>query len=297
MRVLITGVTGYIGSNLTRALLSDCEVFGLVREPLNLRYIADIKNQIQWLSYDGSYESMSAALATCRPDLIYHLAAYYTGGRGKEHTPALISSNVNMGAYLLDAMADCGCGALVYASTIMAHYRGADYCPLNLYAATKQAFSDLLAYYTDAGFLRAATLVISDTYGSGDERPKILNLVKRAALAGERMALSDGEQDYDVVHIDDVVRAFRMAGEQLLENLDWKNKTFQIAAEQPMTLRQTVELLCKINGLTVNADWGARPPAEREIRQVVRRYPALPGWTPQIPLEEGLRQLTGEAPN
>lgn len=296
MRVLITGVTGYIGSNLARALLPDCEVFGLVREPVNRTYINGITGQIPLLPYDGSYESMAAALDVCRPDLIYHLAAYYTGGRGPEHTPALIRSNVTMGAYLLDAMADCGCGALVYASTIMAHYRGADYCPLNLYAATKRAFSDLLAYYTDAGFLRAATLVISDTYGPGDQRPKILNLVKRAALAGERIALSDGEQDYDVVHIDDVVRAFRMAGEQLLEKPDWKDETFQIAAERPMTLRQTVELLYKINGLTVNADWGARPPAEREIRQVVRRYPALPGWTPQISLEEGLRRLTREAP-
>lgn len=297
MRVLITGITGYIGSNLARSLLPDCEVYGLVREPVNRTYIDGIIGQIRLLPYDGTYESMAAALDACRPDLIYHLAAYYTGGRGKEHTPGLINSNVSMGAYLLDAMADCGCGALVYASTIMAHYRGEDYCPLNLYAATKRAFSDLLAYYTDAGFSRAVTLVLSDTYGPGDQRPKILNLILNVAQTGEILALSGGAQDYDVVHVDDVVRAFRMAGEQLLEKLDWKNETFQIVAEQPMTLRQTVELLCQINGLTVKADWGARPPAEREIRQVVRRYPTLPGWTPQIPLEEGLRRLTREAPN
>ena len=124
----------------------------------------------------------------------------------------------------------------------MAHYGGEAYRPLNLYAATKQAFSDLMAYYTDAGLLRAVTLVLSDTYGPDDHRPKVLNLIRDAALKGETIALSDGEQDYDVVHIDDVVRAFRMAGEQLLQSEGWKNEIFQVCATEPLSLRQTVEL-------------------------------------------------------
>ena len=40
-RVLITGITGYIGSKLARELLTDCEVYGLVRKPLNLEYLED----------------------------------------------------------------------------------------------------------------------------------------------------------------------------------------------------------------------------------------------------------------
>ena len=169
----------------------------------------------------------------------------------------------------------------------MAHYGGNR--PLNLYAATKQAFSDLLAYYTDADFLRAVTLVLSDTYGPGDLRPKILNLVKKAAQTGEKLAMSDGNQDYDVVHIDDVVQAFRQAGEQLLQTPQWKNETFQVSSLHPLTLRQTVEELCRVNGWSLNADWGARPPVEREIRKAVRLYPPVPGWTPTVPLDEGLR--------
>lgn len=291
MRVLITGITGYIGSNLARNLLTDCEVYGLVREPLNTTYIVDIQKQIRLFPYDGSYESVAAALEASRPDLVYHLATYYTGGRGTEHTPALVSSNITMGAYLLDAMATCGFGALVYASTIMAHYRREEYCPLNLYAATKRAFSDLMVYYTDSGLLRAVTLVISDTYGPGDQRPKILNLIKQAALTGERMALSDGRQDYDVVYIDDVVNAFRQAGRLLLQTPDWENETFQISAPEPLTLRQTVELMVQTNGIYLNADWGKRSRAEREIRKAVRLYQGVPGWEPQVALCDGLQSV------
>lgn len=288
MRVLITGITGYIGSNLARDLMKDCEVYGLVREPLNLTYIEDIKDQLQLLVYDGSYKSISVALKNCQPDVVYHLATHYTGDRGEENTSLLIESNITMGVYLLDAMASCGCDALVYASTVMAHYRGEIYCPLNLYAATKQAFSDLMRYYADAEFLRAVTLILSDTYGPGDKRPKVLNLIKQAAQTGEHIMLSNGEQDYDVVYIDDVVRAFRLAGEQLLQNHGWRNESFQISASKPLTLRQTVEQMLQVNGLALDAAWGGRPPVKREIVRAVRKFPILPGWRPEIALQDGL---------
>lgn len=289
-RILITGITGYIGSNLARQLARVHEIYGLVRLPLRTEYISDFQDKLRLLSFDGSYESVERALREAKPDLVYHLAAYYTGAHGAVDTPKLIASNITLGAYVLEAMAVCGTQALVCATTVTTHYQGAGYCPLSLYAATKQAFSDLLSYYTDAGLLRAMTLMLSDTYGPDDHRPKILNLVRRAAEAGERLALSDGGQDYDLVFIDDVVRAFQMAGEQLLQER-WTNETFQVSSEAPLSLRETVERMLRVNGLVLNAEWGARPVPPREMGKAVRLYPSLPEWRPQIELDEGLQRL------
>lgn len=290
-KVLITGVTGYIGSNLARALLPDYQVYGMVRHPIRIDYIADIQDRLHLIPFDGSYESMEIALRETRPDLVYHLAACYTGTHGAKETPRLIAANITMGAYLLEAMVAAGSPPLVYASTVVVHYKGEEYCPLNLYAATKQAFSDLLVYYTDAGLLRAVTLILSDTYGPGDHRPKVLNLIKRAAQAKESLALSDGQQDYDVVYIDDVVRAFQLAGEQIMEKSTWHNERFQIVPEKPMTLRETAELMLQVNGLTWNGGWGQRPAPQREICRAVRICPILPGWRAQVSLSEGLRKF------
>lgn len=252
--------------------------------------IAGIQDALRLVPVDGTYESVCRAVQTIRPDLVYHLAAYYTGAHGGQETPKLIASNITFGAYLLEAMAACGVPALVYATTYMTHYQGAAYRPVNLYAATKRAFSDLLAYYTDAGLLRAATLVISDTYGPGDHRPKVLNVVIRAVRTGERVAFSSGNIPYDVVHIDDVVSAFRLTGERLLQG-EFRNDTFQVAPDAPLSLRETVELMLQVNHLTLNAGWGERPAAEREMSELIRLYPTPPGWVPQMSLEEGLREL------
>lgn len=289
-RVFITGITGYIGSNLARALLPECEVYGLVREPLNTTYVADIADKLHLLPYDGTYASVENALRKSAPGVVYHLATYYTGAHNADATPKLLAANIDLGAYLFEAMCQTDCRALVYATTVMEHYQGENYRPLNLYAATKRALGDLLAYYTDAGFLNAVTLVLTDTYGPGDHRPKILNLIRKAAENGEHIALSSGTQDYDVVYIDDVVRAFRMAGKRA-EAMSCGGEKYQICAEQPLTLRETVEKMLVLNGMTLDAGWGERAPAEREQRQAIRLYPTLPGWQQEVLLEDGLRKM------
>lgn len=289
--VLITGVTGYIGSHLAQVFLPECKVYGLTREPLNTEYIIDIADNLNLMTYDGTYASVVTALERSKPDLVYHLATFYSGSRGKEITPKLLASNITYGAYLLDAMAECGCNALVNATSVMTCSTGNGYCPQNLYAATKQAFFDLLTYYTDARLLRAVTLMLSDTYGPEDCRPKILNLIKNAASCGEHIALSDGTQDYDVVFIDDVVEAFWLAGERALLSEMGTNETFQIAADHPLSLRKTVELMQKLTGLTFDAGWGERQTSPREICKAIRVYPMLPGWRQKVRLEEGLKML------
>lgn len=275
MNILITGITGYIGSNLARALCKSHCIYGVVRMPVNITYIKDIQDKLTLLPYDGSGVGLLCQIQQCKPDLVYHLATYYTNGHAMEQVEQLISSNITFGAQLLEAMASQGVQNLVYTTSIMQHYRGEDYCPLNLYAATKRAFSDLMAYYVDAGLLRHTTVVLSDTYGPGDQRPKILNQIRSAAESNTPVDLSDGTQDYDLVYIDDVVDALIRAGEGLYIG-KWENQIFQIGAKEVRSLRETVEAFLNQEGLQVPLHWGARPNGKREIRTAIRLFPPVP---------------------
>ena len=85
------------------------------------------------------------------------------------------------------------------------HFGTPDYRPVNLYAATKQAFEDVLAYYADAQGIAAVTLELYDTYGPGDPRRKLIRILFEAARSGEPIQLSPGEQVIELLHVDDAV--------------------------------------------------------------------------------------------
>ena len=295
-RVLITGATGYIGSRLAGALTQDCAVYALVRQPLNEAYLTpELRDRLTLLPYDGGGESVAAALAESRPEAVYHLAAHYTAAHDMGSITKLVESNLLLGAYLLEAMSMAGSRRLVYATTATTHFPGPDYRPLTLYAAAKQGFSDLAAYYTGEGKLRAAALALSDTYGPGDQRPKVLNLIRRSALTGAPLDLTSGRQVYDAVYIDDVVRGFILAA-AALDRPGQAHSFFQLSGAAPRSLRETAELMLQVNGLDFQANWGGRPDPDRVLERPQRLSPPPPGWSPRVPLEDGLRRFWAGTP-
>lgn len=289
-RVLITGITGYIGSNLARSLYEKYEVYGLVREPINTEYINDFRNQIRLFVYDGTYESVLRIMQEIQPDTVYHLASLYTGNHRADQILTMHQSNLLLGNFILEAMAACGVQNFVFASSVMCHYHGEMYNPLNLYAATKQAFSDIMKYYTEARNIHSLTLVLTDSYGPNDHRRKILNLLKDAAGNRTKIEMSEGSQIYDVLYIDDIVNAFEMAG-LLLEKQTSASSIYQLYSTEAKTLRETVELMQTAAGVPIQIEWGKRPQSTREIKESVRVYESLPGWQPRVSLQEGLKRF------
>lgn len=288
MRILITGITGYIGSNLARKLLHKHEIFGIVRQPINTTYIRDIQHKLVLLTYSGDGQELLEKIQMCKPDLVYHLATYYTGGHTIEHIENMIESNIAFGARLLECMSSSNCKNLIYTATVMENYRNEEYCPLNLYAATKRAFEDLMVYYADAGFLRYGKVVLSDTYGPDDKRPKIMNLVRNAELTQSPLDLSDGSQDYAIIHIDDVVNALDIAGQQLCLG-QWQNCTYQLYPKEILSLRDTIEMMVRLQNLNVELNWGKLEKPIRFIQDSVKIYPTVPNWKSEISLQEGLK--------
>lgn len=293
-KVLMTGITGYIGSQLAQALTDSCTVYGLVRQPLNETYLTPgLREKMTLLPYDGRGESVSAALEAIRPDVVYHLAAHYTAAHDLQSIPRLLESNVTFGAFLLEAMCAVQCRRLVYTTTVTTRLTGGSYRPLTLYAATKQAFSDLTEYYIRTGALSAAAVALSDTYGPGDSRPKVLNLIRRSILDETPLDLTSGRQIYDAVYIDDVVRGLIQAGAALEQPA--VHRFFQLSADHPRSLRETVELMLQINNLSFHANWGGRPNSEDAPERPLRIFPAPPGWRACVTLEDGLRRFWNSA--
>src|SRR5436305_794239 len=79
MRALITGITGFAGSHLAEYILAEqpgVEVFGTFRWRSRMDNVEHLDGRIKLVEADlRDYTSMHQALATSRPDVVFHLAA------------------------------------------------------------------------------------------------------------------------------------------------------------------------------------------------------------------------------
>ncbi|MBI4386849.1 MAG: NAD(P)-dependent oxidoreductase [Elusimicrobia bacterium] len=283
---LITGATGFIGRHLARRLLQDgWRVEAVVRpgsDPDRLPKGTAIHR------HDKTTQGLIDILGAARPGVVFHLASLFRG----EHAPAdiepLVQSNVLFGLQLLEAMAAHGVSLLVNAGTSWQHYHDEPYRPVNLYAATKQAFEDILLYYADAKNIRAITLKLFDTYGPEDARPKLFSSLARART--DSVAMSPGRQKIDLVYIDDVVDAFMLAARRLLAGKARKPESYAVSSGKPIELRKLVELYQKVTARPLRIKWGGRPYRDREVFFPWKKGRRLPGWRPKVGLADGIQR-------
>jgi GDP-4-dehydro-6-deoxy-D-mannose reductase len=159
MRILVTGVTGFVGGHLAEALLAagDTEVHGLARQatwPTALAHLArDVRLHSADLT-DGS--AVESVLRAARPDHIYHLAGFADPGASLHDPAAAWTGNLTATRTLYDAIARWGGSPRVLYVSSGHVYGAADESgrpvgetaplrPASPYAASKAA-ADLLSF-------------------------------------------------------------------------------------------------------------------------------------------------------
>lgn len=294
---LVTGATGFIGSHLVLRLVAErWEVHVLARPNSDLAPLEPVLSRLRVHVHDGSMSGMMAILAAVRPQVVFHLASLFLAQHSAEEVVPLLESNVVFATQLVEAMTANGAFLMVNTGTAWQHFQNRDYSPVCLYAATKKAFEDILQFYVETAALKVVTLKLHDTYGSFDPRPKLFALLRRAAERQQPLEMSAGEQHLDLVHVDDVVEALRIAAQRLLEAITSGHEQFVVSSGQALSLREVVRLFQESYGKPVPVVWGRRPYRPREVMNPWAQGQKLPGWTPRLSLPEGLRRMMQACP-
>lgn len=288
---LVTGATGFVGGHLARQLVRNgWQVHVLIREGSCLPNASEF-NQITTHMHDGSTESMVRCVTQAKPSVVFHLASLFLSQHTTKDVESLIQSNVLLGNQLLEAMKVNEVTRIINTGTSWQHYDNEDCNPVCLYAATKQAFETILNYYVRACGFKAITLKLYDTYGPDDYRPKLFHLLNKAATTGEPLDMSAGEQLIDLVHIDDVIEAYLIAAQRLLEDKVTLHESYAVSSGQSLPLKELVHLYAKVTKQTIAVNWGARAYRYREVMIPWNQGVFLPSWKQKIALTDGIKTL------
>lgn len=290
LSVLVTGASGFLGSRLVCQLVNAGWVTtALLREGSKLEALetAGLLGKITIARLGPQFDGLRDVLLRVRPDVVLHTAAISRSGESARDIQDLIQANVLFPSLMLAHMREAGCTALVNAGTSWQNCAGAHFSPFNVYAASKQAFEDVIESFCLEG-LQAVTLRLFDTYGPGDTRNKIVDLVIRATLTGVALKMSPGEQIIDLVHIEDVARAFVVAAERVHASATPRHDVYGVSGTR-IRLRALAGMIGELARQSVPIIWGARPYRPREIMVPFDGLARVPGWKPGIDLRDGIQ--------
>lgn len=291
MKIVITGATGFVANALVNKLLQENhEVYAIVREHSDT---SAISKDAQLFVDKGDSNTLNDFFKKIKPDGIVHLASLFLAQHNADDINALINSNILFGTRLLEAASQSNTGWFINTGTFWQHYNNEEYNPVNLYAATKQAFEVMAKFYSETQGIDFVTLKLNDTFGEGDTRKKVFNLWRSLAQSGESLGMSPGDQMIDISYIENIIDAYV----QLIENVSSDNehqyngKSFAVSADERMSLKALAKVYEKATDSTLKIVWGERPYRDREVMEPWNKGVAVPGWKQNVSLENAISRV------
>ena len=283
-RVLLTGVTGFLGSHLAIALLAaGYEVVALKRKSSSLRRVQSIASDIVFFDIEGL--DFDQLFRDCgKIDAIIHTATCY--GRNNESVSEIFAANTEFPLRLLDAGSRVGAGVFLNTDTILDKY-------LNLYALSKNQLLQWGKFFSMHEKMRFGNIRLEHFYGPDDDPTKFSAYVINSCVSNfPELKLTKGEQKRDFIYIDDVVSAYLV----LLEKMDSFSNSFvefDVGSGHSVSIREFVETVHQLTDSKTHLAFGAISYREGEVMHSEADITELTamGWRCRYNIEAGLKKV------
>ena len=322
MKILLTGVAGFIGARVAEMLLQRGDrVVGI--DNLNDYYDVSLKRarlkrllgtpQFRFNCIDiRDADAFHGEFSSFQPDRVVHLAAQ-AGVRHSLKDPRSYV-DVNMAGFLnvLEACRHLGTEHLVFASsssvyganthTPFSEHHNVDH-PVSLYGASKKA-NELMAHaYSHLYGIPATGLRFFTVYGPWGRPDMALFIFTRQILAGEAIHLfNDGHHQRDFTYIDDIADGVvRVLDRPARPDPDWNAdrpdpagsaapyRVYNIGNNNPVPLLEFVDLLESRLGRKADRVYLPMQPGDVAITFAdVADLARDTGYAPSTPVAEGI---------
>lgn len=298
LKVLVTGGTGFIGSNLINKLVDDGqEVYVLVR-PNSLNGIKRLEKYKNIKILNMSVEDLVKIENLPQFDICFNLASYGVDYRNQDPYE-MIDGNIKFVIRLIDFCNKNKTKLLVHTGSCFEYGINTKKIPLketdelnphSLYASSKVASVIMANTYAKIRNVRLVTIRPFGVYGPNEGMHRLVPQVIDTILNNKKLAMTEGEQIRDYLFVGDLVDAYI--------NLSTDSRTkiydiYNVCSSEPISIRQLVEELCKIYNYDIsNFNFGSIPYRENEVMYFVGDNSKIYNdilWKPKTQLADGLR--------
>ncbi len=309
MKVLITGILGFIGSHLAEKIVEGgYEVYGVARRVANrnMEVIGNIIRDVTLVSGDiTDYVSIRNAIKTVTPDVVVHLAALSpvrdSFERPFEYQQANLLGTMNVAHALLE-LPDSQTRKLVAASTAEVYglqekepLKENFYLrPTSPYAVSKAAADLYLQMMFHTYSLHGSILRPANSYGRKYDNSFMIEYLITEMLKGEKAYVGAPDSVRDYMHVDDHVKAYLLA----IKNAKADGQIYNVGTGIGVSNRELAELVArKIGYDPMKIKFGSYPPGY-PFRPSISDQPYIVldatkiknelNWSPQLNLSEGI---------
>lgn len=295
-KVAITGVAGFIGSNLAKTLVSrGYQVVGY--DNLQSGKFAQISAlEIEFVELDVASTVFPKHKSLRGVKRIYHLAADVDNRFSMNNQLKMLSSNVDATLNVGSAAHLNGIQEIVYASTGTIY--GDNHNPpfpenaelsnqTTLYGATKYAGESLLAVYSNQFGIHTTAYRFVGVLGEGYSHGHIFDFVKSLRINPKELkVLGDGYQKKSYVNVKDLIEA-------VTRPVNTGFNVFNLGRSDYSTVRDSVEWILDSLNLSPRVEYGTTPfgwVGDNYFLQLDNSKLAATGWKPKYSIEESVRE-------
>lgn len=299
---LVTGVAGFIGSSIARALVARGDkVRGVDNFSTGKRQNLAGLESMELI--EGDLNDTGLAERACREiEIIFHEAALPSVPRSIEDPVGSNQANVDATVKLLDVARRSGVRRVIYAGSSSAYGNSPSLpknedmlpAPLSPYAVSKLAGEQYMAAFYRVYGLETVTLRYFNVFGPHQDPTSqysgVLAIFISKMLRNQTPSIyGDGEQSRDFTYIDNVV-----SGNLLASSADASKvagQVFNLATGRCVTLNKTVELLRELTGYT--GDVSHLPERSGDVKHSLANIANAEshfGYSPLVFFPESLKQ-------
>ncbi|WP_277552363.1 NAD-dependent epimerase/dehydratase family protein [Halobaculum limi] len=295
-KVLITGGTGFIGSNLANTLAETNDVIALDNGYLGTP--DNLNDDVEYVEADVLDDDLPTDV-----DVVFHLAALSSRQMLEENPRQGARVNIEGFINVVEQAHADGCDTIVYASTSSAYGSRTEPSPedMDLEASTgydasmlgRERYAEYYNdFYDDLAVAGARFFSVYQGYGGneghkGEYANTVSQFTDEIANGQSPVLWGDGSQTRDFTHVDDIVRGLESMADHRL------NDVYNLGTGEPYSFNEMIELINDALGTDVEPEYEPIP-LENYVHDTcadITKIREATGWEPQISFEEGVKRV------